>query len=212
MFNRTSIKTVRLGADTMSSGDQSFDQLLSKARFLKQQGQNKKSIEVYRQALEMDESNIDALNEMGLVHILIGEQTLAIVAFDLAISVTPDDSRAYSNKAEAYLTMGSFEEALGVATEGLKNVSDNADLWTKKARSLESLFKIDEAIVAYNEALKLDSEDPEIWKALALCMDALEMWDEVARAYEIAAALHEKRGESQDAESCLKFAELAKRS
>ncbi|MFX1368262.1 MAG: tetratricopeptide repeat protein [Promethearchaeota archaeon] len=196
----------------MSSGDQNFEQLLSRARSLKQQGQNKKSIDAYRQALELDQSNIDALNEMGLIHILIGEQTLAVVAFDLAISVKPDDSRAYCNKAEAYLTMGSFEEALEAATEGLKIVNSNADLWTKKARSLESLFKIDEAIVAYNEALKLNSEDPEIWKALALCMDALEMWDEVARAYEIAAGLHEKRGENQDAESCMKFAELAKRS
>ena len=196
----------------MSSGEQSFEQLLSKARFLRQQGQNKKAIETYRQALELDDSNIDALNEMGMVHIHIGEQSLAIVAFDLAISVQPHDPRAYSNKAEAYLTMGSFEDALEVTTEGLKNIKDNAGIWSKRARALESLFKIDEAIVAYNEALKLNSENPEIWKALALCMDALEMWDEVARAYEIAASLHERRGENQDAESCRKFAELAKRS
>lgn len=196
----------------MSSGDEAFEQLISKARLLRQQGQNKKAIEAYRAALEQDDSNIDALNEMGLVHIHIGEQPLAIVAFDLAISVSPEDPRAYGNKAEAYLTSGDFDDALDAANEGLRNAGDNAILWTKKARALESMIKIDEAVVAYNEALKLDSENPETWKALALCMDALEMWDEVARAYEIAASLHEKRGENQDAESCMKFAEFARRS
>lgn len=196
----------------MSSVDQSFKQLISKARLLKQQGQNKKAIEAYRAALEQDESNIDALNEMGLVHVHIGEQALAIVAFDLAISVAPKDPRAYSNKTEAYLTTANYEEALNTAKEGLKIVDDDALLWTKKARALESMMRIDQAVVAYKEALKLDSENPETWKALALCMDALEMWDEVARAYEIAASLHERRGENQEAESCLKFAEFARRS
>ncbi len=81
-----------------------------------------------------------------------------------------------------------------------------------KARALESQLRVDEAIEAYNEALKYDSSDPETWKSLALCLDAKERWSEVARAYRIAASLHKRKGEMSDAESCLKFADLAERS
>ena len=90
-------------------------ELLDKARSLRQQGENQKALEAYRQVIESDNSNLDALNEMGLVHILIGEQALAINAFDLAICIDPNNPRAYSHKAEAYLTLSDFEEALAAA-------------------------------------------------------------------------------------------------
>lgn len=196
----------------MSLDGFSAGQWIDRARTLKQQGQNKKSIEAYRKALELEPSNLDALNEIGLVHIHIGEQVDAIVVFDYAIDVSASDYRAHSNKAEAHLTLGAFEDALTAAEVGLKYCPAKADLWIKKARALESLFRIDEAIAAYNEALKYDSNDPESWKALALCYDAKENWSAVQRAYRIAASLHKKRGESQDADSCLKFAEMAERS
>jgi len=193
----------------MSQDELTFDQRIALARTLRQQGQNKKAIEAYRNALQLSPDDLDALNEMGLTHIHIGEQNEAIVAFDLAISISEDDPRAHSNKAEAYLTLGSFEEAKNIADEGLKHAPENAELWAKKARALESLLRIDEAIEAYNEAIKYDSGNPETWKALALCLDAQENWPAVARAYRIAGGIHQKRGENQDAESCFKFAEMA---
>ncbi len=197
---------------SMPQEDPSVEQLISKARSLRMQGNNKKAIDTFRQVLQLQPDNTDILNEMGLAHIHIGEQNDSLLAFDLAISIDPKDFRGYSNKAEAYITLGSFEEAEKAATAGLKLISNNADLWIKKARALESLLKIDEAVKAYNEALKHDSDNPNTWKALALCLDAQEKWSAVARAYRIAAGLHEKQGENQDADSCLKFAKMAENS
>ncbi|MFW9811598.1 MAG: tetratricopeptide repeat protein [Candidatus Thorarchaeota archaeon] len=196
----------------MSQDAQTAEQMLSKARSLKRQGQNKKAIEAYREILIQNPENLDALNEMGLAHIHIGEQSDAIIAFDLAINFAPNDFRAHSNKAEAYITLGSFDEASAAADLGLEYAPDSAELWSKKARALESLLRIDEAIEAYNKSLKYESNNPETWKALALCFDAKENWPAVARSYRIAAGLHKKRGENQDAESCYKFAELAEKS
>lgn len=212
MSDMNIIKLSSIPERVMSLDGLSAGQWLDRARTLRQQGQNKKSIEAYRKVLELEPNNMDALNEIGLVHIHIGEQVDAIVVFDYAIDVSSRDHRAHSNKAEAQLTLGSFEDALTAAEVGLKYCPENAELWTKKARALESLFRIDEAIEAYNEALKYDSEDPESWKSLALCYDAKENWAAVQRAYRIAAQLHKKRGEASDAESCLKFAEMAENS
>ena len=133
----------------MSQDEQTFNQRIARARSLRQQGQNKKAIEAYRNALQLSPDSLEALNEMGLTHIHIGEQNEAIIAFDLAISISEEDPRAHSNKAEAYLTLGSFEEAREVAEEGLKHAPTSAELWAKKARALESLLKIDEAIEEY---------------------------------------------------------------
>ena len=206
------IKTRSRSELDMSQDEQTFDQWIARARTLRQQGQNKKAIDAYRQALQLSPDSLEALNEMGLTHIHIGEQNEAIVAFDLAISISDLDPRAHSNKAEAYLTLGLFEESLKAAEEGLSYAPESAELWSKKARALESLLRIDEAVEAYNKAISFDSCDPETWKALALCLDAQENWAAVARAYRIAGGLHQKRGENQDAESCFKFAEMAEKS
>ncbi len=196
----------------MTAAGQSIDKLVAEARMLKQRGMNKKAVEVYRKALEMDPENIDLLNEIGLILIHIGEQIGAIQYFDRAIAISPTDPRGYANKAEAYLTMGDFENALSVANAALEIITNSAEIWVRKARALESLLRIDEAIEAYHEALKYNSEDPEVWKSLALCLDAKERWPEVARAYRIAAGIHKKRGENQEADYCLRFAKMAEQS
>ena len=206
------IKTKFSAEDIMSLDGLPVDELITKARTFRKQGQNKKAIDTFRKVLEQEPENLDILNEMGLAHIHIGEQSDAIIVFDLAISIDPKDYRGHSNKAEAYLTIGDFETAKTVADAGLKELPKNAEIWTKKARALESLLQIEDAIAAYNQALLNDSGDPETWKALALCLDAQEKWAAVARAYRIAAGLHSKRGEMQDADSCEKFAQMAERS
>ncbi|UCE11130.1 MAG: tetratricopeptide repeat protein [Candidatus Thorarchaeota archaeon] len=211
-YDRTTINRKLIAALTMATDGQPFESLLAEARSLRQRGLNKKAIEVYKRALEANAESIQALNELGLVQIHVGDQIEAIEAFDRAIAIDPKDPTGHSNKAEAYLTTGSFDDALRTAQTGLKEAKDSAILLVKKARALESLLKIDEAIEAYYEALKFESEDPEIWKALALCLDAKERWPEVSRAYRIAGGLHEKRGEGDEAEYCLKFAEMAENS
>lgn len=211
-FDRTMIKTNSIRETNMSLDSLSVDELITKARSLRQQGQNKKAIDIFRMVLQKQPENVDILNEMGLAHIHIGEQSEAIVAFDLAIDIAPKDFRGHSNKVEAYLTIGEFQAANTVADKGIKEVPDSSEIWTKKARALESLLQIEDAIAAYNQALLRDSGNPETWKALALCLDAQEKWAAVARAYRIAANLHTKRGEMQDAESCEKFAQMAERS
>lgn len=206
------IKTDLLTEASMSLDGLSVDDLIEKARSFRVQGMNKKAIDAFRMVLEQQPENLDILNEMGMAHIHIGEQSDAIIVFDLVIDIAPKDFRGHSNKAEAYLTIGEFEAANTTADKGLKLIPDNAEIWTKKARALESLLEIQKAIDSYNEALKHDSGNPETWKALALCLDAQEKWLAVARAYRIAASLHSKRGEMQDADSCEKFAQMAEQS
>ncbi len=196
----------------MSSDSQSFEQLLQAARNLRLRGENKKAIDAYRAALQVNPESIEALNEMGLTHIHIGEQIEAILVFDAAIAAKPDDPSPHANKVQAYLTIGSFQEALAAADVGILVAPTSAELHANRARALESLLRIQDAIDSFNESLKYDSDNPETWKALALCLDAQAKWDEVARAYRIAGSLHEKRGERADAESCFKFAEMAENS
>jgi tetratricopeptide (TPR) repeat protein len=196
----------------MSSGGQTFEELVANARMLRQKGETKKAILQLQKALQIRPDAVDVMNELGLAHIHIGEQSEAIIVFDTALDIKPDDEKAHLNRAEAFLTLGSFEEALNAAETGLSHVPESAGLYSKKGRALESLMRIQDAIDAFNESLKYDSDNPETWKALALCLDAQAKWTEVARAYRIAAALHEKRGEMRDAESCMKFAEMAESS
>ena len=53
---------------SMSLDGLSVDELISKARTLRQQGQNKKAIDVFRKVLEKQPENLDILNEMTSSH------------------------------------------------------------------------------------------------------------------------------------------------
>ena len=132
----------------MSVEGRTYREWLEDARTLRHHGHNKKAIDAFRKALQANPEGLDAINEMGLVHIKIGEQVLATIAFDMAISILVTDPRAHANKAEACLTTGSYEDALAVAEEGIKHNPTDSSLWVKKARSLESQLKIDDAIAA----------------------------------------------------------------
>jgi len=122
--DRTIIKTDLFSMTLMSLDGLSVDELITKATTLRQQGSNKKAIEVYRKVLEQQPENLDILNAMGLAHIHIGEQSDAIIVFDLVISIAPKDYRGHSHKAEAYLTIGDFDTANTIADEGLKLIPD----------------------------------------------------------------------------------------
>ena len=74
------IKTDYTAEDTMSLDGLSVAELISKARTFRQQGQNKKAIETFQKVLEKEPENLDILNEMGMAHIHIGEQSDAINA------------------------------------------------------------------------------------------------------------------------------------
>ncbi|MHA1424337.1 MAG: tetratricopeptide repeat protein, partial [Candidatus Thorarchaeota archaeon] len=69
------IKTNSIRETNMFLDGLSVDELISKARSLRQQGQNKKAIDVFRMVLQKQPENVDILNEMGLAHIHIGEQS-----------------------------------------------------------------------------------------------------------------------------------------
>jgi len=117
--------------------EQSVEEMLSRARILRQKGENKKAIAAYKEVLEAYPDCVDALNEMGLIKIKIGEQDAAIEDFNRAIALRPDDPRAYSNRAEAFLTVGAFEEALDAAKNSLLDIETDV-LWFQNGMKVES--------------------------------------------------------------------------
>ena len=79
----------------------------------------------------------------------------ALVAFEVAIRLDPEDAEAHNNKGNALFELGRHDEALAAYEEAIRLDPDDADFYDNKGNALSELERHEEALAAHNEALRL---------------------------------------------------------
>ena len=93
--------------------------------------------------------------ERGFAHIEHGRYEKAIVAFDKAIRLRPDDADAYNNRGNAYVFLGRYEKAIADYDEAIRLQPDLADAYYNRGVAYAQLGKPAEAISDLETALEL---------------------------------------------------------
>ena len=83
----------------------------------------------------------------------------AIMAYDEAIRLHPEDPDAWYNKGYALQSQGKYDDAIKAYDEAIRLDQYNADYWYKKGFALEALGKYNEAIAVYDKAIELNPEN-----------------------------------------------------
>jgi hypothetical protein len=86
--------------------------LLAQANFKRRQNDLAGAIASLEQAIRLDPSNINALNERGDVYLTLREDLSAAASFNQAVQVDPNFAEGYYNLGLAYLRSGSRTEAI----------------------------------------------------------------------------------------------------
>jgi tetratricopeptide (TPR) repeat protein len=114
-----------------------------------------RAIDAYQQALAIKPDSPDVLNNLGMVHLQLGQVDQAIACHRRAVSLAPDIWRSHCYFADALAAKDQFEEALGSYDRALSLAPDNHEIHNNLGNALLQLGRLDEAVAAYRRSLQL---------------------------------------------------------
>jgi predicted TPR repeat methyltransferase len=171
--------------------------LLQQAVELHQQGRLEPAQALYRQVLELDPRQFDALHLLGVIERQHGHATTAISLISQAIAVDDSQAGAHCNLGVALLDAGRAEEALASHERAIALKTGYALAWSNRGNALRKLGRLDEALLSYQRALEIQPQYAEAHchraivlqdlgrylDALGAAEDALHLKDRYADAW-----------------------------
>lgn len=111
---------------------------------------------LYREALQADPSNFDALHLLGVVACQEGRFEEAEELLTRAIAINPRSTEVHSNRGNLQIALKRFDDALQCFDKALALKPDYADAWNNRGNALIEVGRTREALASYEKALALD--------------------------------------------------------
>ena len=163
-----------------------LEEYLEQAEELFEEESYQEAISYYNQVLEIDSTDIDALNGKALALDLIGKSEEAISSYDRVLSIDSSNKNALFGTALALENLGKYEEAISFYNKVLaieideqlsqKISDDDLDLLEEYLEQAEELFEEEsyqEAISYYDQVLEIDSINNDAFLGKALSLESL---------------------------------------
>lgn len=171
-----------LKANSISLDDQILDKLKRYywiGRLLQEDSKYKEAIFYFLKAQSIIETPIVSI-DLGFSYSHSGEELKALEAFNLAISLDPEDSYALANIGTSLFLMGEFEEALNCHQKAVELNPAEPYMWVCAAATLEYIATeiqitkrdvlLTKCLIYYQNALKLKSHDDYILTEMGLVL------------------------------------------
>jgi predicted TPR repeat methyltransferase len=129
--------------------------LLQQAVELHQQGRLEPAQALYRQVLELNPRQFDALHLLGVIARQQGDTAAAISLISQAIAIDGAQANAHCNLGVALLDAGRAEEALASHDRAIERNPAYALAWSNRGNALRQLGRLDEALLSYQRALEI---------------------------------------------------------
>lgn len=126
----------------------------------------------------------------------LGKYVEAVVAYDRAIALQPDDAWAWARKGRTLRLLGRLPGALEAYDEALRLHPAYAWAWKGKGIVLEKLGRYEEALDSHRAAAQIDPDDVWNWYNQAESLQALGRMDEALQALERGLALDPQHANS----------------
>ena len=109
---------------------------------------------LYRQILQVDPDNADALHLLGVIAYQTGQHQLADQHMRRAIEVNPNVADFHANLAAVHETLGNFDEAAACCRRALKLNPDSADAHNCLGNALKGQGRLQDAVDSYRRSLR----------------------------------------------------------
>lgn len=146
---------------------------LQQAVELHQQGRLQPAQALYRQVLELEPRQFDALHLLGVIARQQGDVQTAIALISQAIEVDGAQAKAHCNLGVALLDAGRADEALASHERAIALQENYAMAWSNRGNALRRLGRLDEALLSYQRALAIQPSYAE-----AHCNRAIVLQDQ----------------------------------
>jgi predicted O-linked N-acetylglucosamine transferase (SPINDLY family) len=155
-----------------------------------QAGQLQEAEQLFRQILQVDPNQVDALNLLGLIAGQTGRHDLAVGYLNATVRLKPDSAPAHNNLGNALTRQGKSAEAVASYRRALSLKPDYVEAHCNLGAALQAQGHWDEAIACYREALRLRPEYAEAHSNLGLAYRELGRLDEALACYDAALRLN----------------------
>jgi predicted O-linked N-acetylglucosamine transferase (SPINDLY family) len=166
----------------------SLPQALAQAIQLHQAGRLSQAEGIYRQILQQDPNNSQALHLLGVLAHQVGKDPLAVELISKAVAIDPSQAAFRSNLGLALSAMSRFEEAVQTLREAVRIDPSLADAWCNLGDALLHHGNIEQSIAATRKAIQLRDDFPAAWNNLGNALSARGEWERALSAYRTAIA------------------------
>jgi len=167
----------------------SHQSTLQEAMVLQQTGRLPQAEALYRQVLQAEPENPEALYRLGMLAQQVGKNAIAVELITRAIAGNPDIVDAYINLGILHKNQGNLEEAASNFHRALALKPEIALLHFNLGVILHDQGKIEEAIASYRQALSLQPDFVEAYCNLGITLKGQGKIDEAIACFRQALSL-----------------------
>jgi predicted O-linked N-acetylglucosamine transferase (SPINDLY family) len=161
-----------------------FPPTLQSAIKLHQQGQHANAEVIYRQILQVQPKNSDALHLLGLIEYERGNHQVAVDMIGQAITLSPDLAEAYSNRGVALKELKQLNAALESYDKAIALKPSNADTHYNRGVVLKELKQLDAAIISYDKAIALRPDFADAYYFRGIALKEIKRFEEALMSFE----------------------------
>ncbi|MFM9992485.1 MAG: tetratricopeptide repeat protein [Burkholderiaceae bacterium] len=156
---------------------------------LHQQGQLGQAEAIYRQLLEIDPTNADALHLLGVIAHQTSNHKSAVDMISHAIRINPQVSTYYSNLGNALQELKQFDAAVDSFNKAIALKPDFAQAYSNRGIALQELKQFDAAVDSFDKAIALKPDYSEAYSNRGNVMLELKQFDAAVVSFDKAIAL-----------------------
>lgn len=161
---------------------------------------------IYRQVLQVEPSNPDALNLLGVIAYQCANSEAAVELISRAIAINCAAPEYHNNLGNALRSLHRLDEAAGSYRKALRLAPRSAEAHNNLALVMREQGRLSEAVAAFRRALKLQPDSPEIHCNLGTALQDLGKFDEAVALFIAAIRLRPDYAEAHNnLGSALKF-------
>jgi len=139
------------------------------------------TLPIYREALEIDNGNVDAWYNLGKALEDLGRREEAKQAFETVLSLDPEHPGGYLSLGNYHLLYGDSQLALDcfqkVVDSNRAMVRDMRSALTNMGQQYRLLHRHEEAREAFKRCIELDDGDTSAWSNLMVASRTLCDWE-----------------------------------
>jgi tetratricopeptide (TPR) repeat protein len=154
-----------------------------------QSGDVQQAERIYRQILQADANNFNALHLLGLIALQVGRIDAAVDCISQALRLMPDFAEAHFNLGLALRRQGKLAEAMASWRQALRYKPDYAEAHHNLAAAFREQGQLEEANANWQRAIHFKPDYPDALHSLANVLTEMGKLDDAVAAYKQAVRL-----------------------
>jgi len=164
--------------------------LVNNARLHIQSGELDQGEELLFKAQALDGDDPDILRLLSVVAAMKFDYAGALELIDRAISLSPDNAIAQSNRGNILKEVYRFDEALISLDKAIELQPDYAEAYNNKGNVLQDLHRYEEALQWYDKAISLQENYAEAYSNKGNALELLRRHDEAMKNFDAATSIN----------------------